>query len=56
MSISTVNEVFELIKDKEIKMVDLRFTDPFGLCAAQEFLRTAQTFKIRILQCDFMHC
>lgn len=31
MSISTVNEVFELIKDKEIKMVDLRFTDPFGL-------------------------
>jgi len=28
---SSVKEVFELIKAKDIKMVDLRFTDPFGL-------------------------
>jgi glutamine synthetase len=31
MSISTVKEVFEMIKAKDIKMVDMRFTDPFGL-------------------------
>ena len=31
MSVSSVKEVFDLIKEKDIKMVDLRFTDPFGL-------------------------
>ena len=31
MSVSTVKEVFDLIKAEDIKMVDLRFTDPFGL-------------------------
>ena len=31
MSVSTVKEVFDPIKAEDIKMVDLRFTDPFGL-------------------------
>ncbi len=31
MSVSSVKEVFELIQEKDIKMVDLRFTDPFGV-------------------------
>jgi glutamine synthetase len=31
MTVSTVKEVFELIKAEDIKMLDLRFTDPFGL-------------------------
>lgn len=31
MSISTVKEVLDLIKEQDIKMVDFRFTDPFGV-------------------------
>jgi glutamine synthetase len=31
MSVTSVKEVFELIQEKDIKMVDLRFTDPFGV-------------------------
>ncbi len=28
---NTAQEVLELIKEKDLKMVDLRFTDPFGV-------------------------
>ncbi len=31
MSVSTVKEVFDLIKEHDIKMIDLRFTDPFAI-------------------------
>jgi glutamine synthetase len=31
MTVSTVKEVFELIKANDVEMVDFRFTDPFGL-------------------------
>ncbi len=30
MSVSSVKDVFKLIKEHDVKMIDLRFTDPFG--------------------------
>ena len=30
---TTANDILKLIKDKDVKYVDLRFTDPRGKCS-----------------------